>query len=76
MKYPITDQDIQKLDNSYMYHTPKDDQAERYNILRELTHDLSVKVMELCPQSRERSLALTQLETALMWANKSIACNE
>lgn len=30
----------------------------------------------LCPPSRERSLALTNVEQALMWAIKSIAVNQ
>lgn len=76
MRYPVTDQDLEKLKNSFTYHSPKDDQAERYRIIRDEAATLALKILECCPQSRERSLAITQLETAVMWANKAIACNE
>ena len=33
-------------------------------------------ILKLTPQSRERSLALTKLEEAVMWANAAIARNE
>lgn len=33
-------------------------------------------VDELCPESRERSLAFTKIDEAVMWANASIARNE
>ena len=31
---------------------------------------------DLCPDSREKSLAMTKLEECVMWANASIARNE
>jgi hypothetical protein len=34
------------------------------------------KINELCPDSREKSLAITHLEDAVMWANASIARNK
>jgi hypothetical protein len=30
----------------------------------------------LCPDSREKSLAMTHLQETLMWANTAIACNQ
>lgn len=30
-------------------------------------------ILLMCPPSRERSLALTNLEQAVMWANASVA---
>ncbi|WP_420909120.1 DUF7681 family protein [Lysinibacillus fusiformis] len=30
---------------------------------------------DLCPNSREKSVAMTNLETAMFWANDSIARN-
>jgi len=76
MEYNMTDQELEKLENSYTYHAPKDDQADRYVILRDEAHQLAIKIMESCPNSRERALALTKIEEAVMWANKAIACNE
>lgn len=64
------------LENSYSYHAPKGNQVERYNELRNKAKELAHMIDELCPDSREKSVAQTNLEQAIMWANKSIACNE
>jgi len=64
------------LENSYSYHAPKGDQTQRYEALRSKAKELAIMIDEMCPNSREKSLANTNLEQAVMWANKSIACNE
>lgn len=65
-----------KLENSFTYHSPKNDQPQRYEAIRDKAKELAHMINELCPDSRERSIAQTNLEQAIMWANKSIACNE
>lgn len=65
-----------RIYNSFTYHPPKGDQAERYVILRDKAKELAMKIVELVPPSREQSLAITKLEETIMWANKGIACNE
>lgn len=64
------------LDNIYTYHAPKEGQPEKYTALREKVKELATLMTELCPESRELSVALTNLETATFWANASIARNE
>lgn len=64
------------IDNNFKYHKPKDDQPERYNAIRFEAKAFARSVLKRCPNSRERSLALTKLEEAVMWANASIARNE
>lgn len=64
------------LDNIYMYHSPKEGQQEKYKVLRQAAKLLAEKIDILCPDSREKSVAFTQLETAVMWANAAIARNE
>jgi len=64
------------IDNNFTYHPPVGDQQERYEKLREKAKELAWMVLEYCPESRERSLALTELETSIFWANASIARNE
>ena len=64
------------IENNFTYHAPKEDQIARYTEIRQnakLTAELFDK---LCPDSREKSLAMTKLEEAVMWANASIARNE
>jgi uncharacterized membrane protein len=70
-------QEIQEyLDRSFVYHVPKDDQTERYQALRAKARELAYLVIHSCPSSRETSLALTNLEQAILWANAAIARNE
>ena len=64
------------LDNIYTYHAPKGDQQKRYEALRDQAKGLALTIEKFCPESRERSVALTHLETAVMWANAAIARNE
>lgn len=64
------------IDKNFTYHAPKDDQTARYISIREKGKSFARLINELCPPSRERSLAMTKLEEAVMWANASIARNE
>ena len=63
------------LENNFKYHAPKEGQPEKYEALREKAKELAYLIEEVCPGSREKSVAMTQLETAVFWANASIARN-
>lgn len=67
---------MKNLNNIYTYHAPKGDQQERYEDIREKARELAELIERCCPDSREKSLAHTKLEEAVMWANASIARNE
>lgn len=64
------------LENRFTYHAPKEDQPERYDLIRRKALMLAATISEKCPDSREKSLAITKLEEAVMWANAAIARNE
>ena len=64
------------LVNRFTYHPPKNDQAQRYELIRSAGWTFAELVDRLAPDSREKSLAITQLEQAVMWANAAIARNE
>lgn len=66
----------EQIANNYTYHAPKGDQQERYEALRAIAKGLADTIAELCPDSREKALAFTNLEQSVMWANASIARNE
>jgi len=68
--------DSQDLERRFTYHPPKDDQPRRYEHLRSLGWQLAADINAACPESREKSLAITHLEQAIMWANAAIARNE
>lgn len=67
---------IKRVNNDFTYHAPHGDQIERYAALREAGRQLAIKIVESTPISREQSLALTNLEQSIMFANASIARNE
>jgi len=66
----------EEIENNFKYHKPTQSQQERYVSLREKAKELAYLIGNYCPQSREKSLAFTKLEEAIMWANASIARNE
>lgn len=63
----------ERIANDFMYHSPVGDQPRRYEKLRADAKILALEIVELCPDTRERSLALTKLEECVMWANAAIA---
>lgn len=64
------------IENNFKYHAPKEGQPAKYGAIREKAKELATVIDELCPNSREKALAMTNLEQAVMWANASIARNE
>ena len=64
------------LEVVYKYHPPFGSQQERYVRIRDEAKAFASTIMALTPTSREQSLALTNLEQAVMWANAAIARNE
>jgi hypothetical protein len=65
-----------KIENAFKYHAPKPGQPEKYEALRSNAKILARLIDLNCPDSREKSLAMTNLEQAVMWANAAIARNE
>ena len=62
-----------EIETRFTYHKPKEGQPEKYVILRDKAKDLAREFELQCPESREKSLAVTNLEQAVMWANAAIA---
>lgn len=70
---PITETELEKR---FTYHSPKEDQSARYDLIRVRARLYAEFLLETCPESRELSLALTNLEQVVFWANAAIARNE
>jgi len=68
--------DRKEIDIRFTYHPPKGDQATRYEQIRDVAKLLAHRINVMCPDSREKSLAITSLEEAVMWANSAIARRE
>lgn len=64
------------LERRFTYHAPKDNQSMKYAVLRGEAKEFAYLIKVLTPDSREQSLALTNLEQAVFWANAAIARNE
>ena len=64
---------LENLEEIFTYHGPNSDQVIRYNAINKAAKALARVVLENCPDSRERSLALTDIQAGRMWANASIA---
>lgn len=65
-----------ELGNIFTYHAPTMVQIERYARLRQKAKEFATLILEITPQSREQSLALTAVQETCMWANASIAIHE
>ncbi len=76
MNYDPSEADLEKIEKAFTYHAPKNDQAYRYTLVRVNAKALAVVMTHNAPPSRELSLALTNLEQAVMWCNAAIARNE
>lgn len=64
------------IDRVFQYHQPFGTQQARYIVLREKAKEFAFLIEQNCPDSREKSLAMTNLQQTVMWANASIAINE
>ena len=62
-----------ELDTRFTYHAPKPGQPETYELLRGSGKSFATVIERLCPESREKSLAITKIEEAIFWANAAIA---
>lgn len=68
--------DDQKRIDQWFYHPPKGDQVDRYNKINAKTKELLELIADICPPSREKATAMTNLQLVRMLANAAIACNE
>jgi hypothetical protein len=62
-----------EIEIMFTYHPPVHDQASRYEALRAKVKYLAHEILDMTPESREQSLAITHLEQAVFYANAAIA---
>lgn len=74
--YEVETKMAQQLEKSFTYYAPKDNQPERYELLRDGAKELAYFIVRNTPPSREQSLAITHLEESIFYANAAIARNE
>jgi len=64
--------DLEEVELRFTYHSPSEVQIGYMHVLREHAKNLAELVVAYVPDSRERNLALTKLEEAVMHANSGI----
>ena len=61
------------IENIYKYRPLKDiKQTQQYEAILSKAKELAELIQAACPNSRERAVAFTNLETAVMWANAAL----
>lgn len=63
----------EEIDLRFTYHQPKVFSVEKMEKIKEAGKNFAHMINELCPTSRETSLALTALDQVVMWADAAIA---
>jgi hypothetical protein len=64
------------IDKPYAYHKPSSTGLEKINCLRDLFSVVDREMKNVCPPSRELSIAITKLEETAMWAIKAVVFND
>lgn len=62
-----------QLAKIFSYHKPPDNLIPIYNSIRDRAKEFALYINQMCPESREKSLAITSLQQTVMWANAAIA---
>lgn len=60
----------------FAYHAPSEEGLRRITRLREAYSNLLDVIQEEAHPSREKSIAITELETSAMWAVKAVVYND
>ncbi len=60
------------MHKTFAHHTPSSSGLDKIRRLREAFSTLQAEIEATAPLSRERSVALTNLETTAMWAIKAV----
>lgn len=72
----VINKDTEEIENRFTYHAPVVDQVDRYSRMRNNAKMIAYVICDICPPSRERSLAITKLDEVVFWANAAIARNK
>jgi hypothetical protein len=64
------------IDKPFAYHQPSPDGLTKITALRLAFSETKAIIEQTCPESRQRAVAITELETAAMWAIKAVVFND
>jgi hypothetical protein len=64
------------LNNRFNHHPPATQKiGSQHQLIRQDCLELANSLNRICPDSREKSLAITKLEEVMFWANSALARN-
>lgn len=75
-KYHPDEKSENEVNEWFTYHSPKEDQSDRYGLLRDHAKRLALKILANVPPCADRTAAIRKLRECIMTANAAIACNE
>ena len=64
------------IDKPYAYHKPSPEGLEKINKLREHFSEGDRLIKEICGNTRQSSIAITNNEQTAMWAIKAVVFND
>jgi hypothetical protein len=64
------------IEKPYAYHKPSVDGLDKINQLRVKFSEVDALIKQICPNTRERSVAITNNEQTAMWAIKAVVFND
>lgn len=65
-----------QVEHTFKLHSVDGSQVDKMANIRDKAKELAVLIVELSPACREQSVALTELESSVFWANAAIARNK
>lgn len=67
---------LEAVRRAFTYQMPNGDEPERRQWIRREALDLALLFMDFCPSNSARAIAITKLQSAVMWAIQSMADNQ
>lgn len=66
--------DSADIDHRFAFHAAStQEKRDEHSSARAVLRTAALRIDALCPDGREKALAITKLEEAMMWANAGIA---
>ncbi len=65
----------EEVESRFHYHAPSGDGVKRHALLSQSYVNLAHLINTVLPNGREKSLAMTELETSKFWASAAVARN-
>ena len=63
------------IEKNFTFYKASPEKGELYTEVREKAKELALYLNDICPNSREKSVAITKLEEVVFWINAGIARN-